>query len=204
MAESDKEDIPERVEEEGSDAGSGKKGLSTSLLIKIAIGLAVLLIVLAGALFFVKSSDQTSSADNSESDNAQQTVEESEVTASDQPETSATVSDVNTTTNTPANTSTSERALAQILELQQQISDLKVENQNLNKNISTLTNENNDLKKEVEVFTTEINSTEIPLDQLVNTQDLPRDYRRETYANSPKFELEPKWGEFENTTKNNE
>lgn len=200
MAENDKEDIPEQVDDEGSDAESGKKGLSTGLLIKIAIGLAVLLIVLAGGLFFFKSSEQTSFAENGELDTTQQTVAENKVIDSDQPKTSATVSEESTSTNT----STSEKALAQILELQQQISDLKVENQNLNEEITSLTNKNNDLKKEVEVFTREINSTEIPLNQLINTQDLPRDYRRETYANSPKFELEPKWGEFENTANNNE
>lgn len=198
MAEKE-EVVLEESEDNAAEAEESKKGLNTALLIKIAIGLAVLLIILAVVLFFFKSSEQDTAAEDSNSELTEQSDssnEDGEIALPETPDSSADNSDAQTSPDT-SSIASSDKVLAQILDLQQQISDLKTDNQSLTEKITELTNENNDLKKEVEVFTNQLNSSEMPIDQLVNTRDLPRDYRRDDYANVPKFELEPKWGEFE-------
>ncbi len=90
-----------------------------------------------------------------------------------------------------------EKALTQMIKLQEQISTLQKEKQALASQVEALTKENSELKNEIEVYTREMSSPDVPLDQLINTPNLPRDYQRDDYANTPKFDLEPKWGEFE-------
>jgi len=196
----EKEDILEETEDADDGAEQAKKGLSTALLIKVAIGLAVLLIVLAVTLFFFTSTETDTPDDNTEATQTEQTDDNDDSADIDL---ASTTDNDNATTDTDVsmNASTAEKALTQILELQQQLTELKAENQKLNKNIEELTTENNDLKKQSDTLSQKTIDSELPLEQLVNTPDLPRDYRRDDYANSPKFELEPKWGEFKTSTK---
>jgi hypothetical protein len=217
MAENEQEGILEDAKEgeEQTDVEISKKGISTSLLIKIAIGLAVLLIILAVSLFFFTGGENTEDAEGTEvtpSEEAQSANDMAEQVQSTDAEQTSIVelpmtpdqivqSENGDMTGTPsadgsdAAMSTSEKALAQILTLQEQIARLEAEKQELAKQVETLEQENLDLKKEVEIFSRSKAENEIPLDQLVNNRDLPRDYRRDDYANTPKFDLEPKWGE---------
>lgn len=199
----DKDDIPEDDSNQDAEASDeGKKGLSTALLIKVAIGLAVLLIVLAGALFFFTSAEPENPDENTEVAQTETSDDNGDAADIDLPSTSSN-DDATTDSETSMKGSTAEKALSQMLELQQKITELETENKELNKEVDDLTNENKELNKELEVFNQGMSSSDIPLDQLVNTPDLPRDYRRNDYANTPKFELEPKWGEFETLTKTN-
>ncbi len=194
MAEKEEDILEETVDNE-AEAETSKKGfsLSTALLIKVAIGLAILLIILAAVLFFLKSSTSEDPAAEV-TEQADSNGEDSELALPATPD----KSDGETASaNETAGIASSDKVLAQMLDLQEQISELKTENQTLTDTVEELTTENSDLKKQLEVFTKQLNSSEMPIDQLVNTRDLPRDYRRDDYANVPKFELKPKWGEFE-------
>lgn len=196
MAEKDDiaEDAKNQDAESSEDGEQGKKGLSTALLIKVAIGLAVLLIVLAVALFFFKSAEPEAQEEDTEVTQAVQTDANDDTADTDKPTSEP---------DTSMQSSTAEKALTQILELQQEIKALEAENQELNQEIEDLTTENKDLNKEIEIYNQGMSSADVPLEQLVRTPALPRDYRRNDYANTPKFELEPKWGDFETLTKRN-
>ncbi len=204
MAEKDDiaEDAKNQDAEASEDGEQGKKGLSTALLIKVAIGLAVLLIVLAVALFFFKSAEPEAQKEDTEVTQAVQTDANDDTADSELASTSDNEKPT-TEPDTSMQSSTAEKALTQILELQQEIKALEAENQELNQEIEDLTTENKDLNKEIEIYNQGMSSADVPLEQLVRSPALPRDYRRNDYANTPKFELEPKWGDFETLTKRN-
>lgn len=198
MAEKEEDILEETVDNE-AEAETSKKGfsLSTALLIKVVIGLAILLIILAAVLFFLKSSAPDSASEDPAAEVTEQADSNGEDSELALPATPDKSDGETASANETAGIASSDKVLAQMLDLQEQISELKTENQTLTDTVEELTTENSDLKKQLEVFTKQLNSSEMPIDQLVNTRDLPRDYRRDDYANVPKFELKPKWGEFE-------
>lgn len=187
------------------------KGLSTSLLIKVAIGLSVVLIALIVAFFMMpkESVEQTESeletpieeqveiedtetADAETDSIALPDIEEDANTA---PETPAVDAEQSATPTTPA----SDNVLSEIMALQKQIGGLKQENQKLIKQVEQLVKENEKLKTQVSQLTAQRPSLDevIADEQLVNNTETPAYFRQQRYRNTPQPELEPKWGEFD-------
>lgn len=224
MAENTADDILE--EDSGSDeVQTEKKGLSTSLLIKVAAGLAVLLIALIVSFFFLSKSgdiDPESTAENAQSESETEVESAEAVTDSGQtedtivlPDTPPTdtaqdpvVADANeidpavgmAATGAAAVTSPvtqpTTKILSELVALQQQIAGLQEENQTLIKRVEQLAKENEALKTQTRQVANTNPDAVINDDQLVNSDEIPN-YFRGNVSSTPQPELEPKWGEFD-------
>lgn len=220
------DDLLEETADGGEAQESKPKGLSTALLIKVAIGLGVLLIALIVAFFIIPpsgdeghtaSEDFRSQVEPVNQDTAPGTGDAATATSGEielpPVKGSATapvaVSEADNTTassspSTETSQGTSDKVLTEILALQKQISALQQDNQNLIKQVEQLAAENDRLKTQVSQLTAQRPSLDevIADEQLVNNTEMPDTYRADRYRNTPQPELAPKWGEFEQLDNN--
>ena len=197
-------------ESDGNEAQEKQKGLSTSLLIKIAVGLGVLLIALLVSFFLFSKSSETDTAEDIPANESEQVemadAEKSPDEALDLPVApgpgSADATEENfdlpaSGQSASAPPATPDRVLSEVIALQKQVASLQEENQALIKQIQDLVQENAVLKSKVDRLANNSPDAVINDDQLVNTGETPAYYRRNQYANTPEIELEPRWGEFD-------
>lgn len=221
MAENNDDILEEAATQEEEPAK--KKGLTPSLLIKIAIGLLIVLLALIAA-FFLLPGDEAVEADKTDTAQSQvELIEDAQpvpADAVDKPQTgSIELPDVfeqsseDSTTSAdsaavaamavPAQAAVSkplaspDKVLAELVALQQQIANLQEENQGLIKRVQDLAKENETLKTQVSQLSASKPSTESVINdqQLVNTGDIPLYYRQNRYDDSKQIELKPKWGD---------
>lgn len=189
-------------ESDGGEAQEKQTGLSTSLLIKIAIGLGVLLIALLVSFFLLSSSGETETTEDnptSESKQVEIADEALGLPVMPEPESADAAVEMNDVPATGQNTTppaTPDKVLSEIIVLQKQVATLQEENQALIKKVQILVQENDVLKSKVDRLANNSPDAVINDEQLVNTGDIPAYYRQNQYANTPQIELEPKWGEF--------
>ncbi len=196
-------------EGDGDEAQEKQTGLSTSLLIKIAIGLGVLLIALLVSFFLLSSSGETETTeDNPTSESEQVEIADADKTTDEaldlpvmpEPESADAAVEMNDVPATGQNTTTPpatpDKVLSEIIALQKQVATLQEENQALIKKVQILVQENDVLKSKVNRLANNSPDAVINDEQLVNTGDIPAYYRQNQYTNTPQIELEPKWGEF--------
>ncbi len=222
MAEKTADDI---LEEGNDEAQVKKKGLSTSLLIKIAAGLGVLLIALIVSYFFlsksaeeatdnVEETTQSESAAETETaesapdtDTAEETIALPETPSTETTETAAAEesSAIDPAVGLAATgaaavsnpvTQPSTKILSELVALQQQMANLQEENQTLIKRVETLAKENEELKSRTRQVDNTNPDAVINDDRLVNSDEIPN-YYRESSSSSSQPLPEPKWGDFE-------
>lgn len=222
MAENTADDI---LEEGNDEPQAKKKGLSTSLLIKIAAGLGLLLIALIVSFFFLSKSadeatDNVAETTSSESAAATETAEsaatgettEETIALPEMPseETTESVAAEETSAIDPAVglaatgaaavsspvTQPTTKILSELVALQQQMANLQEENQTLIKRVETLAKENETLKSRSRQVENTNPDAVINDDQLVNSDGIPL-YYRESRSSSPQPKLEPRWGDFD-------
>ncbi len=221
MAENTADDILEESTEEPQET---KKGLSTSLLIKIAAGLGVLLIALIVSFFFLsKSADEatdnmeetTQSESEAETSAPDSETAEETIALPDTPSTETTASSAVETTSeiNPAAglaatgaaavsnpvTQPTTKILSELVALQQQMANLQEENQTLIKRVETLAKENEALKSKTRQVENTNPDAVINDDRLVNSDEIPN-YYRSGGSSLSQPQLEPKWGDFEDYT----
>lgn len=229
MAEEKQDDLLE--EESAKDGAKGeevqpKKGLTTSLLVKVAIGLTVLLIALIVAFFLLSSSPETDSEASENTEISETTPEATAEVMTDDvatvtPESGTielpplaettppaetnsapdnnTATAVVTTPTSPApsgNASAEDKLLSEFVALQKQLNAMQQENAKLIQRVEELNKESETLRTRLPQSTSS-NISYTNDEQVVNTDDVPLYYRENRYANTPQPELKPQWGEFQ-------
>jgi flagellar basal body-associated protein FliL len=215
------------LEEEGAKDGKKdeaaqpqKGGLSTSLLIKVAVGLGVVLIAMLVAFFLLSSSPETDTAEVeaevSEADSqalneetsdastdvapANETIElpsltETATTSETTPATQNNSEVAGTSPATTAKTPT-DKVLSEMVALQKQLDTMQQENQKLIKRVEELTRESETLRQRLPGSTSS-SASPINDEQAGNNSEVPLYYRENRYSNTPQPELKPQWGEFQ-------
>lgn len=208
---------------------TAKKGLSPSLLIKVVIGLVIVLLALIAVFFLMPASDEDQTKQVSESVQTDNLIspeadeadampddvvdkpqmgsielpdmpEANSAGTSTSPQAEATVPMVTSTQETTVTaSSSSDKVLAELVALQQQLLKVQQENQNLIKRVQDLASENEVLKTQVGQLSAERPSNEAIMndERLVNTGNEALYSRQNQYANTKQIELKPKWGEFD-------
>lgn len=213
------DDLLEENTDSGEEQAGKSKGLSTALLIKVAIGLGVLLIALIVAFFFFSpATDEEDTAGEAVQSEVAAVTEDMPADTSDEIELppvedsasaplAASEAVDTTSTSAPAtqtSPATSSELLSEMLALQKQISSLQQDNQKLIRQVEQLVEENDKLKTQVSQLTAQRPDLDevIADDQLVNNNQVPGYYREDRYRNTPQPELAPKWGEFDQLDSN--
>lgn len=210
---------------EATEGEESKKGLSTSLLIKVAIGLGVLLIALIAAFFLLSGSPEPESADTNETAISQTESEETTESASEDPsvvtpesgtidlppvaettpdaetapeavmETNAALDPAALSSTVATPNPSTQRVLAEMMALQEQLNSMREENQKLIRRVEELTKESQTLSTQLPQKSNTSMVDPINDEQVVNRDDVPLYYRENRYANTPQPELAPQWGE---------
>ena len=228
MAEQKQDDLLEEAgaDENAEESTEQKKALSTSLILKIAIGLlAVILIALIVTFFFFPLSDEQ--ADNIETELTQEESSgsennaNSEDTAADETETielppineaespssdNAVAPDgVNAEPNQNAADNAAipaDKILSELLAIQEQLTTLKQEKETLTKQVQQLTRENQALKSGTALPASDTSGLVVEQEPVLS-DEIPPYYQQNNYANTPQPSLDPKWGSTEAPTTNN-
>jgi flagellar basal body-associated protein FliL len=195
------------------------KGLSTKLLLFIAIGLAVTLIALAVVWFLMSSKNDANISEEAtdtavvesgtettaeNADNNQETVDLPDIPIATSDET-ATDTSTATEPATPALPISSANAastpniatdhlLSEIMDLQKQLAQARADNQTLIKQVQTLSSSN---QSQTGSDSTNPARTPVPLSNIVRNDSLP-DFTKKARPNAANVELAPKWGNFNN------
>jgi len=215
LEEKKEEEIKKDNEETDAEETAKKFTLSTSLLIKIAIGLLVLIIAMGAAYFFWPASDADIASNGNDEEEVVEGIAENAIENSENEpasielpliptetagaDESTEVSNLTESAVTPATPSTeaSVANTAELTALQQQITALQAEKDRLNQQVENLTETNQALTQQVSTTKQQLSQEQDIETPVTKPRPIlrPSTYASDPYKYSPKFELEPKWGE---------
>lgn len=192
------ENITDGILEEATDSPEQqqKNGLTTSLLTKIAIGMAVLLVVLIVLFFFLPRSAEPELSQSSPVNTAEP-AEQTELVSADN-EMAATIElpSIAGATVSPQTGFDSSKVQSQLVSLQQEINALRAQTASLNQRVELLVQENVTLENKLKSLSESTTADSMQVRHAVNTNSTPLFYHQEQFDHTQQLELEPKWGEF--------